>query len=172
MMQFDALVLSLPARHSTLRMRVWRTLKETGCGVLRDGVYILPSGSPGRAVLPKMQAEISSAGGSAMTVELKPTTANQLAQMRKLFDRSADYGALVQQIGAATTSIARIGSRKAGTKGHRLPPRFDRRAQMDFFPGQAKLQAAHAIAALKRTLQEAYPRGEPRPSGRRLRQLV
>jgi hypothetical protein len=156
MTQFDALVLSLPARHSTLRMRVWRTLKETGCGVLRDGVYVLPSGSAGSAVLSKMEAEISSAGGSAMTVELKPKTAGQLAQMRKLFDRTAEYGALVQQIGAATTSMPRIGSRKAGTTVHRLQRSFDRLSQMDFFPGQAKLQAAHAIAALKRTLQETY----------------
>jgi hypothetical protein len=172
MTRFDALVLSLPARHSTLRMRVWRTLKETGCGVLRDGVYVLPSGSTGSAVLPKMEAEISSAGGSAMTVELKPTTAGQLAQMRKLFDRSADYGALVQRIGAARTSLTRIGSRKAGTAVLRLQRLFDRVSQIDFFPGQAKLQAAHAISTLKRDLQEAYPRGEPRPSGRRLRQLV
>ena len=44
-MSFNALVLSLPTRNSTIRMRVWRALKETGCGVLRDGVYVLPAGS-------------------------------------------------------------------------------------------------------------------------------
>ena len=44
MQSFDALVLSLPARNSTLRMRAWRALKEAGCGVLRDGLYVLPAG--------------------------------------------------------------------------------------------------------------------------------
>ena len=39
---FGALVLSLPTRNSTLRMRVWRALKDCGAVVLRDGVYLLP----------------------------------------------------------------------------------------------------------------------------------
>ena len=38
---FQTLVLSLPTRNSTLRMRVWRALKECGAAVLRDGVYLL-----------------------------------------------------------------------------------------------------------------------------------
>ena len=45
-MTFDSLILSLPTRNSTMRMRVWRALKETGCGVLRDGLYVLPSAWP------------------------------------------------------------------------------------------------------------------------------
>ena len=40
---YAALVLSLPTGHATLRMRVWRGLKELGCGVLRDGVHVLPA---------------------------------------------------------------------------------------------------------------------------------
>ena len=44
MQSFDALVLSLPTRNSTLRMRLWRALKEAGSGVLRDGVYVVPAG--------------------------------------------------------------------------------------------------------------------------------
>ena len=43
---FNALVLSLPTRNSTLRMRVWRALKDSGCAVLRDGVYLLPVETP------------------------------------------------------------------------------------------------------------------------------
>src|SRR3954467_12328822 len=40
---FNTLILSLPTRNSTLRMRVWRALKECGAAVLRDGVYLLPA---------------------------------------------------------------------------------------------------------------------------------
>jgi len=82
MTTLNALVLSLPTHNSTMRMRVWRALKETGCGVLRDGVYVLPQDAGGGAVLPRMEGEIRSAGGFAMTVELKLKAAQNAAVMR------------------------------------------------------------------------------------------
>src|SRR5258708_12384405 len=75
-----------------MRMRVWRALKETGCGVLRDGVYVLPQDAGGGGVLPKMESAIRSAGGFAMTVELKLKGAAQADPGRKLFHRSAAHG--------------------------------------------------------------------------------
>src|ERR1043165_2849554 len=102
-MIFDALVLSLPARHSTLRVRAWRTLKETGCGVLRDGVYVLPKDSKGSSVLSRLESEINAAGGSAMVVELEPKSPDDLKKVRALFDRTADYRALLQKLSAPAT---------------------------------------------------------------------
>ena len=171
MSNFEALVLSLPARNSTIRMRVWRALKEAGCGVLRDGVYLLPAGSAGRAVLAEMESEIRSAGGFAMTVELKLRTDAQLEQVRGLFDRSAGYGALVRKAAEAKTSLARLGMRKAQTLVGRLQRSFAGLSEIDFFPGQAKLQAAAAVSDLKQRFAEAYSGGEPRPSRKRLRQV-
>ena len=104
-MTFDSLILSLPTRNSTMRMRVWRALKETGCGVLRDGLYVLPSGAAGSAALAGLETEIRAAGGFAMIVELNVRTADQLAEVRKLFDRSAGYGALVQKINADVRKV-------------------------------------------------------------------
>jgi len=164
-----ALVLSLPTHNSTIRMRVWRALKDTGCGVLRDGVYVLPEDAAGAAVLRKMETDIQAAGGFAMTVDLKLKSAAQTAAVRELFDRSADYGALTQKIGTVGKTLPRLGHRKAQTAVQRLQRSFDKLSEIDFFPGQAKLQAAEAIAALKRSLQEAYSRGEPRASRKRLR---
>ena len=165
----SALVLSLPTHNSTIRMRVWRALKDTGCGVLRDGVYVLPEDAAGAAVLRKMETDIQTAGGFAMTVDLKLKSAAQTAAVRELFDRSADYGALTQKIGTVSKTLPRLGHRKAQTAVPRLQRSFDKLSEIDFFPGQAKLQAAEAIAALKRSLQEAYSRGEPRASRKRLR---
>jgi len=62
MATFLALMTSLPTGHSTLRMRLWRALKTTGCGVLRDGVYIVPVGSPHAAALAEVESEIKAAG--------------------------------------------------------------------------------------------------------------
>lgn len=155
-MIFDALVLSLPARHSTLRVRVWRTLKQTGCGALRDGVYVLPRSAPGGKVLRAMESEIAAAGGSAMVVELAPKQ-GELSRMRSLFDRSADYDALVRRIAAANSPQALP----------RLERSFAALAAIDFFPGAAKRQAADALAAFRR----AHPAGEPRASLRHVRLL-
>ena len=170
-MECKALVLSLPARNSTVRMRVWRALKDSGCGVLRDGVYVLPAGASGSAVLAEMESGIKSAGGFAMTVELKLATAAQAADVRKLFDRGVAYGALVQKIGAAKAVLPRLGARKAQTTLRRLERAFDRLSAIDFFPGQAKRQSADALAALQRSFQEAYSSGEPRRSRKPLRRV-
>ncbi|HUQ25008.1 MAG TPA: hypothetical protein VM140_05005, partial [Burkholderiales bacterium] len=117
--RFHTLVLSLPTRNSTLRMRLWRALKESGCGVLRDGVYVLPA-TADAASLGRLEADIRAQGGFALTAELKPNTAAQLADMHKLFDRSADYGALAEKVAAAKASLPRLGSRRGQTAIQRV----------------------------------------------------
>jgi len=165
---WQALVLSLPTRNSTIRMRVWRALKDAGCGVLRDGVYVLPAASAGGAVLAAMESEVRAAGGFAMVLELRLKSAEQRAQVRTLFDRSAQYGALVRDAGAAKAAVPRLGPRKAQTAVQRLRRSFERLAQVDFFPGQAKRQAGEAVTALQRRVREISSLGEPRTSGKRL----
>jgi hypothetical protein len=158
-MAFDALVLSLPARHSTLRVRVWRALKEAGCGVLRDGVYVLPTESPAASVLRGLESQINAAGGSAMVVELKPKSAEELKKIRGLFDRNADYRALLDKLAAPSSPRAL----------ERLQRAYARLSGIDFFPGPAKRQAAEALAALQRRVEDA--RGEPRASLRHVKPL-
>jgi hypothetical protein len=170
MLALSALILSLPTRNSTIRMRVWRALKETGCGALRDGVYVLPAGATGAAVLGKMESEIRSAGGFAMTVELKLKTREQHEQVRKLFDRSADYGALVEKIRLVSASLPGLGRRKAQTAVQRMRRAFEQLAGIDFFPGQAREQARDAMSALEREAQ-MLSSGEPHASSRKVRGL-
>lgn len=170
-MILQALVLSLPTRDSTIRMRVWRALKDAGCGVLRDGVYILPAAAAGGSVLSAMETEVRAAGGFAMTVELRLKTAEQRAQVTRLFDRSAGYGTVVREVEAAKTALPRLGARKAQTALQRLRRSFGWLAQIDFFPGQAKRQAGEALAALERRIRETYLGAEPRASRKRLRAL-
>src|SRR3989442_6920299 len=103
----NALVLSLPTHNSTIRMRVWRALKDTGCGVLRDGVYVLPQDVPGAAVLPRMESDIRAAGGFAMAVELKLKSAAQAAPVRGLFYPGADHCALTPKISTVGKTLSR-----------------------------------------------------------------
>ena len=169
MSAFHALVLSLPTRNSTLRMRLWRALKECGCGVLRDGVYVLPA-ARANGSLEKLESEIRSHGGFAMRLEVTPAQESQVGEMQKLFDRSIEYGALVRNMAAARSALARLGSRRAQTAIRRLERVFDKLSAIDFFPGEAKAQATSALADLRRAYQSMYSGGEPRFSHRALRQ--
>jgi hypothetical protein len=161
----------LPTRNSTLRMRLWRALKQTGCGVLRDGVYLLPAGTGNHEALARLESQIRAAGGFAMTLELKARTAAQLAELRKLFDRADDYGHLVAKIRAAKASLARLGSRRAQTQIQRLERTLQKLAAIDFYAGEAKAQAEAAFVNLKGAYRAVYSGGEPRFSRRRSRQF-
>jgi hypothetical protein len=171
MAAFLALLTSLPTGNSTLRMRVWRALKSTGCGVLRDGVYVLPIEAPQAAALMEAESEVKAAEGFAMTVELNLKTSTQLEHVRKLFDRSQEYGALVKRLNAAKASLQRLGKRKADTLFQRLRSAFEELAAIDFYPGQAHLQAKDAMLALEREARMLSSEGEPHASRGKVRRL-
>jgi hypothetical protein len=168
-MPFDALILSLPSRHATLRMRMWRALKDGGWGVLRDGVYVLPAGRSDPAVLSKLHAAIRGAGGSAMSATL--ALPDEPERARVLFDRSAQYGALAQKIEAASDALPRLGPRKSLTALSRLQRALDKLTTIDFFPGHAREQALRAMTELNERYQATYASGEPRTSRRRVKPL-
>ena len=168
---FLALLTSLPTGNSTLRMRVWRALKSSGCGVLRDGVYLLPVDAPGTAALADAEAEIKAAGGFAMTVQLNLKTPEQLEHVRRLFDRGEEYAALLAKAGAARAALRRLGKRKTDTLVQRLRRSFADLTAIDFYPGQAQLQAKNAMSALEGEARGVLSTGEPRSSKRRLRRL-
>ena len=167
---YSALLTSLPTGNSTIRMRVWRALKNTGCGVLRDGVYVLPVEAAQALALAEAESLVRGAGGFAMTVELNIKTAAQLDHVRKLFDRSEEYGALVARIGAARTSLQRLGKRKADTLVLRLRRSFEELVEVDFYPGEAHLQAKEAVSALEGEAQRLSG-GEPHSARRKVRRL-
>lgn len=169
MSALNALILSLPTRNSTVRMRVWRALKEGGCAALRDGVYVLPAGAARAAVLARMESEVRSAGGFAVTAELRLGKGAGAAQVRRLFDRSAEYAALLAAIADARRSLARRGPRRAQATARRLQRSFERLAQIDFFPGQARRQVADALRGLDREVRELAAPGEPRATRRPVR---
>jgi hypothetical protein len=166
---FAALVLSLPTRNSTLRMRVWRALKECGAAVLRDGVYLLPKDA-GDGALAKLQGEIRSRGGFATVLDVAPR-GEDIRELRGRFDRTAEYGSLVAKMAAAKSSLPALGPRRGATALGRLEQAMEKLARIDFFPGEAKQQAAAAFASLKKRYGELYARNEPRSSMKGLRPL-
>ena len=167
--RFTALVLSLPTRDKTVRMRVWRALRAMGCGVLRDGVYLLPVGAPQSARFIEIESEVGRVGGFAMTVEIDVKTSTQYERVRKLFDRTAVYAILVRDIEAARRSLARLGPRGSAAKLKQLHQAFQAIVQTDFYPGQANLQAEDGLSSLEREAARIHSDGEPRASARAVR---
>lgn len=168
---YDTLVLSLPTRNSTLRMRVWRALKECGAAVLRDGVYLLPKDAAGAAALGKLEQEIRSHGGLAVTFDATPKEPGDHAALRARFDRTAEYAALVARILAIKASLPTLGPRRGLTALRRLEQAFDKLSRIDFFAGQAKQQAVAALASLKARYTDLHARNEPRSSMKGLRPI-
>lgn len=166
---FETLVLSLPTRDSTLRMRVWRALKDTGCAVLRDGVYVLPAAHADVASLERLQKDIRSYGGFAMRLRAEPNMPADEAAIKNLFDRTAQYGSLVEDMAKLKASLAALGPKRARTAIQRMEQALRKVIRVDFFPGQAKEQAGAALAALKARHAELHSPNEPRPSMRGLR---
>lgn len=171
MTAFCSLLTSLPTGNSTLRMRVWRALKHTGCAVLRDGVYVLPAGAPQVPALAEAESAVRAAGGFAMTAELSIAAPAQIEHVRSLFDRSSEYGALVEQIGTARRTAQRLDKRRADTLVQRLRRSFEELAAIDFFPGEAHAQASAAIAALERDRERLSSRDEPHSAKGKVRRL-
>jgi len=171
MTPLSALVLSLPTRDSTVRMRVWRALKGTGCGVLRDGVYLLPREAPTAATFADVESQVRAAGGFAMTVDLDFRDAAQRSHARALFDRSIAYGELVARMAEARGVLAKAGKRKAETAVRKLQQAFEDLAALDYFPGEAQAQARAALEGLRAELRRLYSHGEPRTASGRIKRL-
>jgi hypothetical protein len=168
---FAALVLSLPSKNKTVRMRIWRALRGLGCGVLRDGVYLLPAGAARASSLAGLESDVKAAGGFAMTVELRLKSSAQLDAVRKLFDKTNDYASAIARINAAKKSAAGLGQARADTLAKRLRRSVLEIAETDFYPGQASRQAQDALADFEGSVQRLSSPGEPHKARRRIRRL-
>lgn len=136
---WHVLIVSLPTRHATERMRVWRALKALGCGVLRDGVYLLPAFEGTRAAFERQTAEVVAAGGQAQVLWLDAADGEQEAAFRALFDRTADYAELKAEIEALRKRLKRPPPTLA-RDWTQLRKSFSALDAIDYFPGPARDQ--------------------------------
>ena len=91
-MKLHILILTLPTQQATLRMRVWRALKNTGAAMLRDGVYLLPEAQQGQEIFNDISREIRDEGGAAFVFN---AATPEEEEIRPLFDRSQQYRVLL-----------------------------------------------------------------------------
>lgn len=165
------LIISLPTHNATGRMRVWRALKAQGCGVLRDGVYLLPN-RPGLRQALQVQAEdVVAGGGNAHVLVLDSENPDQQQAFEGLFDRSADYAKLVEAIQETAGGLQSEEPARLQRQVNRLRKEFEAIVALDFFSGAAREQAAAALEDLEHAVSDRLTPDEPHAVHRRIKRL-
>lgn len=169
--QWLTLIISLPTSNATARMRIWRALKSAGCGVLRDGVYLLPDSKTASLGLRQQAEEVTQTGGTAYVLKLSATDLAQDTIFRSLFDRTDDYAALkleVDKLRHALTSQTIPASRRSLL---RLSREFSALSAIDFFPGPARDQTTSSLAQVTAEFSVLSNPDEPQPTQNKIKIL-
>lgn len=155
------LTATLPTSPSGLRVKVWRSLKATGAGTLREGVYVLPEQAPSANALSALERTIVEAGADAHLLVVQARDDAQEQAFRSLFDRAELYTEFLQaakearaQIRSATEAALRKTLRNLEAQLHGIQAN-------DFFPGKDSQKAADAMAALRREIELHLEPDEP-----------
>ena len=163
-MSFLALFVSLPAKASSGRMRVWRTLKSLGCATLRDGVYLLPDSVEHAATLTQVAKDTTAAQGSAEVYRLSGCDEAQETALRALFDRAEGYAGIVGEMRAFAAGLETVDATTASRKMQSIGRRAEQITRIDFFPGESSRQALAALAELREAVNRHFSPDEPSPS--------
>ncbi|MBF0623261.1 MAG: chromate resistance protein [Magnetococcales bacterium] len=157
---FLVLILSLPSRNATERMRAWRALKAWGCVVLRDGVYLLPASDDHQQRLMALADEVVESGGQAEVLWVTPHSPPQEEVFRALFDRSGDYAALQAEMDRLDPAFPDANHLKKALRS--LRRHLVEVVGIDFFPSSARQETETRLFELEATLNARLSPGEPR----------
>jgi hypothetical protein len=163
MINWLILTATLPTHPSGLRVRVWRALKATGAGTLREGVYVLPATAPTAKALRDIEKTIADAGAEAHLLEVRARDAAQEETFRGLFDRSELYAELMQSIKEAGKALAKTSEAELHKALRGLEQQYRQIESGDFFPGPIRNRAADALASLRRAIELHLSPDEPAP---------
>jgi len=164
------LIVSLPTRSATERMRVWRALKAMGCGVLRDGVYLLPAVEQARAAFEHQAAEVNAAGGQAYVLSMNSVDDAQELAFRDLFDRDAEYGSLKKEMAGLQAKLKRPPATLA-REAAQLQKNFAALVEIDYFPGAAQEQIETLLEELQQQVTAKLNPGEPQAAAGKVKRL-
>lgn len=155
-MKYTLLILSLPTESATTRMRAWRALKASGAVVLRDGAYLLPDIGDCRTTLTGIADDVRENGGSAYLI-----AADEDMAFPPLFDRSGDFGQLLEETQQVLSSLTPETVGNAMKSARKLRKAFSTLVAIDFFPGEAQKQADAGLLELEQAGNQALSPDEP-----------
>src|SRR4029453_16620002 len=156
------LLLSLPPRPSSLRVRTWRRLKALGAVALKSGAYPLPFSPDHYEQFQWVSPELQKNRGGATLLKVERVENVKQSEVVRLFHeaRNADYAAL-------TDRYRKLGTGRRPRAGEELAPlarELDRLSDIDFFDAPGRQQALRAREAAERRANGS-PKSGARPSG-------
>ena len=167
------LAVSLAGRPgSTVRVRLWRALKELGVGSLRDGVSVLPAGASARTAFASIAGEVAAEAGSAWLLELPAQSAEVEQALLALFDRTANYAELAGAMAALAQEAPLLDEATARRRLRQLDKALGEAERLDFFPGPPQAQARAARTSLKAEIDRRFSPEEPMSAQRALTSLA
>ena len=153
------LLVTLPTRPTAVRLRVWRALKSLGGAALRDGAHLLPR--PHADLFTPLVADVRSHGGQAVLVDATPRDDTQQAEWVALFDRSDGYARWRGEADALAKAIPTLAEPEARRRLRAAADALLALQRIDFFAGEASLQADDVMGALRAGLDARFSKGEP-----------
>ena len=161
MTKWLVLTATLPTTPSGLRVRVWRSLKATGAGTLREGVYVLPDHASTADSLWGLERTISEAGAEAHLLVVEARDDAQEKSFQALFDRAELYAELIELIKTARAALKKTVEEQLRKSLRDLEGNLQFIQRTDFFPGKASKKAADALSALRREVDLHLAPDEP-----------
>lgn len=150
-------------------MRIWRALKGSGAGLLRDGVYVLPKSTASRRVLEEQAEEIKAGGGVAHILSFDADAPEQNAALIALFDRTAEYAEAIRSLEALKRELARLREPEARQRLVNVNREVAAIIERDFFPGESRKQLEGALADAEAGLNARFAPDEPHASHQKIR---
>ena len=154
------LLVSLPPRPSSLRVRAWRRLRALGAVPVKSSAYLLPFSADCYEQFQWLAQEIQKDGGEATLLKVDRIENMKQANVIRLFQeaRNADYAALAERYRRLLKGRR---PRLADELG-RLSREMDRLTDIDFFDAPAKREAQRTRETVEMRLAPPRERqGQP-----------
>ncbi len=165
------LVISLPGKRGTARMRIWRALRTLGVAVLRDGVYLLPAATGTRQALAEQAQAVITAGGTAQVLPLSNIDVAQQRRFLSLFDRGGEYTRLTEELSRLRAGLRSRRMAQAARALRRLQREYEAIRATDYFSGAAAEHAGQMLAEVGAAAAALKSPGEPKAAGGAIRRL-
>ncbi len=138
------LVTQLPD-DATVRMRILRMLDAMGCGILRDGVFVLPASASAQQGLERLGLHISTSGGTHHFLRVQSDAA-QAKAFARLFDRGMRYVELIKTIEGMRSGFGIADPTALSRMLIKQKREFEAISSLDFFPNPSRERAARVLA--------------------------
>lgn len=157
------LIVSLPPKPSSLRVRTWRKLRALGAVALKNSVYLLPHSTPAYERLQWLTQEVAKDGGEATLLKVDRIENMTNEEVIRLFReaRDRDYAALAERyrklLKGAPTKRGRSPSGRYAEELKRLAVELKRLSEIDFFDAPWRGEVERLKDAAEERLRLAEP---------------